>query len=198
MTAPTVTPEDRWIDIVLGLDPLGDLPRTGWALRGVERPESIAAHSLGVAYVAMLLVDAVRSEGQSVDGERVLRMAVLHDAAESATGDVPMPSKTPQMREALHTLERSIVDRLLPPPWVELWAEAEGQGSLEARIVKAADKLQMMIKALRYDQCGRRGLEDFWRNPGNFRDMGLPQAARLFEAIARRAGRALPDLGREN
>lgn len=181
------------IDVVLGLDPLGDLPRTGWVLRGVRGDcESIAAHTVGVTVVAMMLVDVLRAKGQSIDGERVLRMAVLHDAAEASMGDVPMPSKTPEVRAALAGLERSIVEQLLPTTWVTVWEEAEARTTLEARIVKAADKLQMMVKALRYDAQGRGGLEDFWNNPGNFADQGLPEARAMFEAIVARAGRELP------
>ena len=181
------------IDVVLGLDPLGDLPRTGWVLRGVRGDaESIAAHTLGVVVVSMMLVDELRAAGHTVDGERVLRMAALHDAAEASLGDVPMPSKTPELRAALKGLERSIVETLLPAPWVSVWEEAEARDTLEARIVKAADKLQMMVKALRFDAQGHRGLEDFWNNPGNFADQGLPLARALFEAIAGRAGREPP------
>jgi len=184
---------DAMIDVVLGLDPLGDLPRTGWVLRGVRGDcESIAAHTVGVTIVAMMFVDAVRARGEEVDGERVLRMAVLHDAAEASMGDVPMPSKTPEVRAALAGLERTIVESLLPGPWVNTWEEAEARLTLEARIVKAADKVQMMVKALRYDGQGRGGLEDFWNNPGNFADQGLPEARAMFEAIVARAGRELP------
>ena len=79
------------VDAMLGLDPLGELPRTGWVLRGVASPETIAAHVFGVTVVTMFLVDALRDAGETVDGERALRMALLHDAAEARTGDVPLP-----------------------------------------------------------------------------------------------------------
>jgi len=188
---PAPTAEET-ISTVLGLDTLGDLPRTGWVIRGINPAESVAAHSLGVAQVAMALVDSLRAEGHTIDGERVLRMAVLHDAAEAATGDVPMPSKSPALRAALAAVERTIAEALLPPSWVEDWQEAADKQTLESRVVKAADKVQMMVKALRYHLQGRRGLEDFWENPGNFRDMDVAPAARMFEAIAARAGRSVP------
>jgi putative hydrolase of HD superfamily len=180
---------DRIIDVLTAADPLSDLPRTGWILRGVPSPESLADHSWGVAMVAMFLVDMLRADGETVDGEKVLRMALLHDIAEARTGDVPMPNKTPQMSEALHQLETAIVDDMLPPEHAGIWREAEAGESLEARVVKAADKIQMMIKLTIYE-C-RRGadLHEFWANPKNERHMDLPQARALFAAIRRRAGR---------
>lgn len=180
------------IDITQALDPLCDLPRTGWLLRGIRPAESIAAHCYGVAVVAMLMVDALRGEGEVVDGERVLRMALLHDAAEARTGDIPMPNKTPGVDAALHEVERAVIADMLPEDLGALWLEAERHDSLESRIVKAADKLQMMIKVLVYEKQGHAGLEEFWNNPKNFRDAGIPLARSIFEAIAARAGRTLP------
>lgn len=184
--------EDRIIDTVLGLDPLADLPRTGWLLRGVRPCESIADHSFGVALVALLLTDALRAEGQQVDGERVLRMALVHDAPEARTGDVPLPSKTAEAKEALAEMGGRVARELLPATLAEAWGEAEEGASLEARIVKAADKLQMMIKVLAYERQGRGDLGEFWENPANFREMGLPLAARVYDRICRRAGRTHP------
>ena len=184
--------EDRIIDTVLALDPLADLPRTGWLLRGVRPCESIADHSFGVALVAMLLTDALRAEGQSVDGERVLRMALVHDAPEARTGDVPMPVKTAEPERALDAVDAGLARALLPDELLSAWREAEAAESLEARIVKAADKLQMMIKAHAYGGQKRGQLDEFWQSPRNFRDMGLPLARRVYDRLCERAGRARP------
>lgn len=146
---------ERIVDTLVGLDPLADLPRTGWLLRGIRPCESIADHSYFVAVTVMLLVDALREEGTAVDGEKALRMALVHDAPEAKTGDVPMPQKTERMDAALEELEEGIAARLLPEPQQRSWREAEDGTSLEARIVKAADKIQMMTKALVYGEQGR-------------------------------------------
>ncbi len=183
------TTEDQIIDTVMNLDPLADLPRTGWLLRGIRPCESIADHTFGVALVALLLVDALREEGLSVDGEKVLAMAILHDAPEARTGDIPMPSKTAELESAVDALEQRLATQLLPPLLLERWREAEAGESLEARIVKAADKLQMMIKAHCYESQGRGRLDEFWNNPKNFRDGDLPLAGRIYARLRARAGR---------
>jgi putative hydrolase of HD superfamily len=182
--------EDRIIDTVVALDTLADLPRTGWLLRGVRPCESIADHSFGVALVALLMTDALRDAGEHVDGERVLRLALVHDASESRTGDIPMPIKSADLDEALNALETRLAAEILPPRLAADWAEAERGDSLEARIVKAADKVHMMIKASIYERQRRGKLDEFWNNPKNFRDMGLPLAERLFARLRERRSRS--------
>ncbi|MEM9190195.1 MAG: HD family hydrolase [Myxococcota bacterium] len=188
---------ERILDIAQALEPLADVPRTGWLLRGVRPPESVADHSHGVATVAMLLVDALRDEGHTIDGERVLRMALIHDCTEAQTGDIPLPSKTAGFARALHEMEAVVAKELLGSSLHALWLEAEARDTLEARIVKAADKLQMMIKVLRYERAGVRSLEEFWLNPRNFLGHGLPIADQVFDAICERAGRRRPHNERE-
>ncbi len=171
------------IELVQFLDRLAALPRTGWLLRGVVDPESIAEHTYGVCVVATVLVDDLRARGLTVDGERVLRMALLHDAAEAFTGDIPMPAKTEKLDVALEEAEALLLSKVLPAPQLALWKEAEEGKTLEARIVKAADKVQMLIKALTYEQQRRGRLHEFWENTKNRRHMDLDFARELFAEL---------------
>jgi len=189
---PLVGFTDRVIGAVIALDPLASLPRTGWRLRGIVPCESIAEHSYGVAVVAMLLVDELRARGETVDGELVLRIALLHDVGEVKTGDIPLPGKSPALRRELLTAEAEFVSRTLPPLQQHAWENLEQGTSLEARVVKAADKIQMMIKVVVYERQRGAALEDFWRNPKNFDPRGLEAADELFDAICEHAGRSRP------
>src|SRR2546423_2254696 len=78
------------LSVLLELQRLKRLDRTGWVLRGLPAgAESVAAHSYGVALSAMLLADECAARGVEVNTERVLRIALLHDLAETRTGDMP-------------------------------------------------------------------------------------------------------------
>ena len=187
MTAERASNALAAIELVQFFDRLAALPRTGWLLRGVVDPESIAEHSFGVCLVATLLIDDLRARGMTVDGERVLRMAIMHDAAEAFTGDIPMPAKTDELDVALEEAEALLLSKVLSKPQLELWAEAEAGKTLEARNVKAADKVQMLIKALTYEQQRRGRLDEFWQSTKNRRHMDLDFARELFTELERLA-----------
>ena len=113
---------EQVINVLWTLDPLADLPRTGWRLRGIVPCESIADHSYGVTLTVMMLVDGLRAQGHEIDGERAWRLALLHDTLEAFTGDIPMPSKTAALGRELHALEARLVAVHLPAAWQPLWS----------------------------------------------------------------------------
>lgn len=177
------------VDVTQLLDRLARLPRTGWLLAGVSPAESIAEHTFGVAVVCTMLVDDLRARGVTVDGEKVLRMALLHDAGEAFTGDIPMPAKDDALDEALDRATMALLGRTLPAPLLALVQEAEACTTLEARVVKAADKLQMLVKALTYEQQGRAKLDAFFGNSKTRKDTGVELAKDVFAEIDRRRTR---------
>ena len=181
------------LSILADLQRLKRLDRTGWVLRGLAPgAESVAAHSYGVALTAMLLADAVRGRGVEVDVERVLRLALLHDLAEARTGDMPRTMAEyygAEARRRAEGLAFADVVRSLGEPLGEEYArlhdDYELRASLEARLVKAADIVDLLAQALTFERAGARELDEFWEGAAE-RDFGLEGAAR--EVVAEIVG----------
>jgi len=185
MADPTAA--QRILDLILELDVLERLPRMGFLMIGVVDPESVAAHCFGVALTAVLMADAMQ---EPVDVERVVRMALLHEVGEARITDLPYRTLCYIDPQTKSKAEKAAAHDLLGPiskEYAALWEEFEAAETLEARIVRAADKVQMMAKVLRYEQEGRGNLADFWRNVEfNENDRDVPLARELFKEIRRR------------
>ena len=67
-----------------------------------------------------------------------------------------------------------------------LWKEYQEGESPEARLVKACDKLQLMIKVAVYESWGATGMTRFWDNPDNFFDGGFELVRELYEELRQR------------
>jgi putative hydrolase of HD superfamily len=179
------------LSVLLELQRLKRLDRTGWVLRGLPPgAESVAAHSYGVALTAMLLADECAARGVEVDVGRVVRIALLHDLQETRTGDMPRTVADYYGREARRAAERAAFDDIMrattrAPAYAELHEDYESRASLEARLVKAADVIDLLAQALAFERAGSRGLEEFWEGAAE-RDFQLEGAARevVGEAIA--------------
>jgi putative hydrolases of HD superfamily len=181
------------LSILADLQRLKRLDRTGWVLRGLAPgAESVAAHSYGVALTAMLLADAARARGARLDAERVLRLALLHDLAEARTGDMPRTMAEYYGAEARKAAEVAAFADVLrglgeeaAGEYGRLHADYEARESTEARLVKAADIVDLLAQALTFERAGARELDEFWEGARE-RDFGLEGAAR--EVVAETVG----------
>jgi putative hydrolase of HD superfamily len=157
---------DKLVDLLLETATLKRMPRTGWGMRGVPHVESVAEHSYGAAFLAMTLA-AVLGEG-IVDMEKVLIMTLLHDLAEVRLTDLPASAIRLLPRTVKSQAEAMAIGELLSPlpgggEMMALWQEFEEGSSPEGRLVRDADKLEMMVQCLCYEQAGSRGLDEFWQ-----------------------------------
>lgn len=172
---------------------LKNLRRSGWLLRGVRGAESIADHSYRVTLLSMLLADDLLKAGESLDAGRVLRMAVLHELGEARLGDIPYTAGR-WLGESVkdQAEDRAVRDLLAPlgdPGYEALWREFSAGTTREARLVRAADKLEMIIQAWEYEQSGVRTLDEFFTNPANrpyFEE--FPVIEEIAAALAARRG----------
>lgn len=138
-----------------------------WSLMQNSSPENIQEHSHRVALLAHALATISRVKfGRARDGERAAFLALLHDASEVITGDMPTPVKyyDDSIREAFKNIESAANNRLLaflPEEFRESYAPAllpreEDKDAWE--LVKAADKLCAWLKCI---EEGRSGNRDF-------------------------------------
>lgn len=171
------------LSLLIELQRLKRLDRTGWTLRGLANgTESVAAHSFGVSVTAMLLADEIKSRGVEINVETVLRMSILHDWAETRIGDMPRTgthyfgAKT--RKEAETAAFADIVAEVTAKTiLIALHQDYEKRESLEARVVKAADIIDLLIQAYALERAGARGLDEFWE-VATASDFQLPAEAR--------------------
>lgn len=144
---------------------LKHLFRQGWLRVGVprDRCESVAEHSFGVALLSLFIAET-HFAGRA-DANRVLRIALLHDVGEARVGD--LTPHDPTTSDDKHMLERDAVRDILGKlprgaDYFAYWEEYERGESLEAKIVKQADRLEMALQATAYEHSLGMNLEEFY------------------------------------
>src|SRR5947209_9228275 len=156
---------------LIELQRLKGLERTGWMLRGIAAgAESVGSRWYGVAVGGMRLADELIAGGVEVDMERELRVAILHDWAEVRVGDMPRTATNyfgaETRRRAERAAFREIVGSLeakgIAEKYDALHEDYEERASLEARVVKAADVIDLLVQTLAFERAGVRGLDEFW------------------------------------
>jgi putative hydrolase of HD superfamily len=171
------------LSTLIELQRLKRLDRTGWTLRGLPNgTESVAAHSFGVCVTAMMLADEIQGLGLEVDIERILRMALIHDWAETRVGDMPKTATDYFGADARKHAEATAFADIIETAgagasqYENIYFDYEQRNSLEARLVKAADVLDLLIQAYALERAGARGLDEFWEVAQNA-DFQLPSVA---------------------
>ncbi|KAG9065862.1 HD domain-containing protein 2 [Linnemannia hyalina] len=139
--------------------------RTGWVNNGIKPAESIADHMYRMGIMAMLIDEKTAG----VNKDRCIKMAIVHDLAESLVGDitpydgVTIEDKHTQERNAMHHLCRELLGWSDQAQEISgLWEEYEAAATPEALLVKDFDKFEMIMQALEYEKSEDVTLEDFF------------------------------------
>lgn len=145
-----------------------------WSLMRNTMPETVAEHSYHVALLAHMLCEiGNRVYGKELNADRVVSMALFHDATEVFTGDIPTPVKhhNPKMLASFREIEAMAADRLLgmvPEPLRDAYgpllaggSASTGSGAAEPDrelmpYLKAADLLDAYLKCLSELSSGNR------------------------------------------
>ncbi len=133
-----------------------------WGLMRNSERENVAEHSHDVAVFAHALAVIARDVfGKDCDPDRCAALAMLHDASEIFTGDLPTPIKyhNEALTRSYKDVEKLASERLLSflpetlrPAYETLLSPDED--SPEHRLVKAADKLSAYLKCVSERRAG--------------------------------------------
>lgn len=141
--------------------------RTGWVDHGIEPCESISDHMYRMSITAMLI------KNPDIDRNKCVRIALVHDIAESLVGDItpfdPVSKEEKHRREweSIQYLCNELVKPYNPATAQEImddWLAYENISSPEARYVKDIDKFEMLVQCFEYEKKydGEKDLTQFW------------------------------------
>lgn len=168
------------------------LPRMGWLFAGIAHPESVAEHSFVMSWLALLLAEQINLEyntqglTQPLDIAKIAHIALVHDVAESILTDLPKRSADLLGKQIKHQAEATAMQQLFAQMpngayYIDCWQAYAEAATPEARLVRDADKLEMIHQALCYEQTGQRNLAEFWQT----HHWHYPASQNLFEALCR-------------
>jgi len=128
--------------------------RQGWKDKlGMKNPESVADHCYSMTVMAMTLSDL-----KKFDTMKIITMSLLHDLAETITGDLTPGQKPKSQKEKLEDdAMRKVLKGLgksQKAQYWKVWQEYQKNTSREAKLLHQIDKLEMAIQANEYKNLG--------------------------------------------
>jgi putative hydrolase of HD superfamily len=133
---------------------LKDEERAWIELFGISNGESVSGHSWNVAFLTLLF-----GMEKDVDTLNSLKMSIIHDLAEAETGDIINRAKDSRREiteEEKHHREKEFWNKIGNKEDFEelheLWQESEDRETVEAKIVKDMDLLDLCLQAVKYQK----------------------------------------------
>lgn len=141
--------------LILASGKLKQIRRSGWIKKaGISGAESVADHSFRMAVLGMML-----GEEAGLNTQKVVRMCLLHDLAESVIGD-KMPEEKESERKhraqelkVLNEIFKSLPNRSRRK-FTRDAKELMGKLTPESKLVWEIDKLEMGLQRLDYLDLG--------------------------------------------
>ncbi len=162
---------------------LNKIHRQGWVEKlSLDNPESVADHSYSMAVMSMVISDL-----ENYDSEKILKMVLLHDLAESKIGDftpeqISNEKKSKLENNTFNEIIKNLPD-LIKSQYLKIWQEYQENTSPESKIVHQIDRLEMTLQAKIYQKDGhsQEKLESFFESAKA--DITEPKLKELFTKI---------------
>ncbi|HZE87827.1 MAG TPA: HD domain-containing protein [Methylomirabilota bacterium] len=119
--------------------------------------QNLTEHHFRVVWIALILA---RME-KVANTDKILKMALLHDVSESRTGDVNYLQRQYVLRDEEKGIKDILANTVLADELFTLWQEYEKRESIEAKIVKDADNLDVDFEVQEAKAEGNTVIKDW-------------------------------------
>ncbi len=135
------------------------LKRSGWSFAGVQNPESVAEHSWRAALIGLFL-----AKTENADENKVVKICLLHDLAETRIGDVNRVNDRYIENKGEKKAEEDILSGLFDNSLLDMVNEYNDRKTKEAIIAKDADLLELLVQAKEYKELGYNSVSSWMKN----------------------------------
>ena len=104
--------------------------------------QNLTEHTLRVCWIAIIVA---KHEGIK-NIEKIIKMALVHDIVESRSGDVDYLSRQYVNRNEEKAIEDMLKGTVFSEEFISLWKECEEKKTIEARIIKDADLIDVDLE----------------------------------------------------
>jgi len=171
------------IDFLKNVANLKKIQRKGWVDKlSMKNPESVADHSYSMAIMGMIISDM-----ENYNSEKIIKMILLHDLAESEIGDFTPEEISLEKKKELENNAFSKILTSLPnnlkSQYQMLWNDYQNNDSQESKLVHQLDRLEMALQAKMYLNEGysKEKLDSFFESAKN--EITHPKLKELFTKI---------------
>lgn len=170
----------RDIEFLFEMGALRLIPRQ-WQRFHLPFVQNLTEHHFRVIWIALVIA----AHEKSVDTAKIMKMALVHDIAESRTGDVDYLARQYVERHEDIGIKDMLADTSLQTEFLALWQEYEDRQTLESKIVKDADNLDVDMELREQGANGSHLEKSFEKNRLHLRrnKYYTKTAERLFDAI---------------
>lgn len=124
---------------------------------------NLAEHHFRMFWIAMIIA----SHERNVDTGKIAKMVLVHDISESRAGDVDYLARQYVIRNEELAMQDMLGETSIEKEFLSLWEEYEARQTIESKIVKDADNLDVDIELAEQASKGSP-LQVLWQSNRQF------------------------------
>jgi putative hydrolases of HD superfamily len=170
----------RDLDFIFEMGDVRHIARMWHRFSGINFA-NLAEHHFRMFWIATVIA----SHEKDVDMAKLAKMVMLHDIAESRTGDADYLTRQYVERNEELGIKDMLKGTILEKEFIALWVEYEDRTSKEAQIVKDADNLDVDFEIAEQESLGQ-SLPKQWHENRQFvakNRLYTKTAKKIFEAL---------------